>query len=166
MNSINKDKRIIYVCCGTGCLANGSKEIYESLKKKIEKLGEPIAVETYIKPTGCNGLCEKGPIVKIMPDDISYFKVQDSDIEEIIDKTIIKGEVIDRLLYFDISLRKKVKSHKESEFYKRQMKIALRNIGEIDPTNIHDYIERGGYKALRKAIFDIPKENKIGRAHV
>ncbi|MGH4139760.1 NADH-ubiquinone oxidoreductase-F iron-sulfur binding region domain-containing protein [Clostridium sp.] len=161
MNSVNKDKRIIYVCCGTGCLANGSKEIYETLKKKIEDIGAPIAVETYIKPTGCNGLCEKGPIVKIMPDDISYFKVKEKDIEEIIEKTIIKGEVIDRLLYFDLSLGKKVKSHKESEFYKRQMKIALRNIGEIDPTSIDDYIKRGGFKALRKAIFDVPKKNII-----
>lgn len=161
MNEFNEDKRIIYVCCGTGCLANGSKEVYEILKKNIQHIDTSIIVKPYIKPTGCNGLCEKGPIVKIMPDNISYFKVQAKDIEEIIEKTIIKGEVIDRLLYFDISLGKKVKSHKESEFFKRQMKIALRNIGEIDPTSIEDYIERGGFKALRKAIFDMPKENII-----
>jgi len=161
MNNINEDKRIIYVCCGTGCLADGSKELYEILKGKIDVLGAPISVETYIKPTGCNGLCEKGPIVKIMPDDISYFNVKEKDVEEIINKTIIKGEIIDRLLYFDIFLNKKVKSHKKSEFYRRQMKIALRNIGEIDPTSIQDYIERDGFKALKKALFDMPLENII-----
>lgn len=161
MNSLNKDKRTIYVCCGTGCVANGSKEIYETLREKIQKLDPSVSVKTYIKPTGCNGLCEKGPVVKIMPDDISYFKVQAKDAEEIVEKTIMKGQVIDRLLYFDISLKKKVKSHKESEFYKRQMKIALRNIGEIDPSSIDDYIERGGFRALKKALFDIPRENII-----
>jgi len=142
MSENSEDKRIIYVCCGTGCLANGSKEVYEELKEKVEKLSVDILVKTYVKATGCNGLCEKGPIVKIMPDNISYFKVRNVDIDEIIEKTLLKGEIIDRLLYFDISLGKKVKSHKDSEFYKRQMKIALRNIGEIDPTDINDYIER------------------------
>lgn len=161
MNSLSKDKRTIYVCCGTGCVANGSKEIYEALREKIQKLDPSVSVKTYIKPTGCNGLCEKGPVVKIMPDNISYFKVQAKDAGEIVEKTIMNGQVIDRLLYFDISLKKKVKSHKESEFYKRQMKIALRNIGEIDPSSIDDYIERGGFRALRKAMFDIPRENII-----
>jgi len=155
------EKRTLYVCCGTGCLANGSMAIYEALKRTLEERNLDIPVKTYIKATGCNGLCEKGPIVKLMPDDISYFKVKASDAEEIVEKTIIKGEIIDRLLYFDISLKKKVKSHKNSEFYRRQRKIALRNIGEIDPANLEDYIERGGYKALRKALFDMPKENII-----
>lgn len=161
MNSLGNDKRTIYVCCGTGCVANGSKEIYEALREKIQKLDLSVSMKTYIKPTGCNGLCEKGPVVKIMPDNISYFKVQAKDAGEIVEKTIMNGQVIDRLLYFDISLKKKVKSHKESEFYKRQMKIALRNIGEIDPSSIDDYIERGGFRALKKAMFDIPRENII-----
>lgn len=159
-NNLN-EKRTLYVCCGTGCLANGSMEIYEALKKKLEEKNLDIPVKTYIKATGCNGLCEKGPVVKLTPDDISYFKVKASDADEIVEKTIINGEVIDRLLYFDFSLKKKVKSHKDSGFYRRQRKIALRNIGEIDPTNLKDYIERGGYKALRKALFDMPKGNII-----
>lgn len=161
MSESFSEKRTLYVCCGTGCLANGSMGIYEALKRKLEERNLDIPVKTYIKATGCNGLCEKGPVVKLMPDDISYFKVKASDADEIVEKTIIRGEVIDRLLYFDFYLKKKVKSHKDSEFYRRQRKIALRNIGEIDPANLEDYIERGGYKALRKALFDMPKENII-----
>lgn len=70
------EKRTLYVCCGTGCLANGSMGIYEALKRKLEERNLDIPVKTYIKATGCNGLCEKGPVVKLMPDDISYFKVK------------------------------------------------------------------------------------------
>ena len=102
------EKRTLYVCCGTGCLANGSMAIYEALKRKLEERNLDIPVKTYIKATGCNGLCEKGPVVKLMPDDISYFKVKASDADEIVEKTIIRGEVIDRLLYFDFYLKKKV----------------------------------------------------------
>lgn len=154
-------KRIVYVCCGTGCLASGSMEVYEELKKSVEANSLDIGVETIIKPTGCNGICEKGPVIKIEPDDISYFKVKVSDIEDIVQKTLINGQVIDKLLYFEASTKKRLKSHKDSEFYKRQHKISLRNIGEVDPVSIDDYIERDGYKALRKVLFNINKEDII-----
>jgi len=145
-------KKIVYVCCGTGCLANNSMEVYEGIKNNIKELDLNAEVLTEVKPTGCNGLCEKGPVVKIQPDDISYFKVKASDAEEIVTKTIKDGAVIDRLLYFDINLKRKVKSHRDSEFYRRQHKIALRNIGEINPAVIEDYIERDGFKALEKVL--------------
>jgi len=157
----NRPKRTILVCCGTGCLANHSLKIYHKLKELITKAGVDVAVETYIKTTGCNGLCEKGPIVKITPDDIAYFKVKESDVEEIFEKTILQGEVINRLLYLDSVTGKRFKSHKENDFYKRQMKIALRNIGEIDPADIFDYIERGGYESLKKALFTMTPESII-----
>lgn len=165
MDSTKKTKTI-FVCCGTGCLANNSMDVYNELKKKIEEYNVNAEVVTEIKATGCNGLCEKGPVVKIKPDDISYFMVKASDAEEIIKKTVLKGEVIDRLLYFDISLKKKVKSHKDSEFYSRQKKIALRNIGEIDPADIDDYIERGGYNALKKALFKMKKPDIISEVNI
>ncbi|GAA0177071.1 NADH-quinone oxidoreductase subunit NuoF [Clostridium sediminicola] len=154
-------KRIIYVCCGTGCLANGSMEVYEELKKCVDDKSLDIHVETTIKPTGCNGICEKGPVIKIEPDDISYFKVKVSDIEDIVQKTLIEGKVIDKLLYFEASTKKRLKSHKDSEFYKRQYKISLRNIGEVDPSSIDDYIERDGYKAVEKVLFHMNKEDII-----
>lgn len=159
MTESNKNKRTIYVCCGTGCLASGSRGVYEEFKRLIESTGADAAVDTIIKATGCNGLCEKGPLVKIMPDDISYCKVKVSDVEEIVYKTVLNNEIVDRLLFFEQLLGVRVKSHHETEFYRRQVKIALRNIGEVDPREIEDYIERGGYKALRKALFDIsPKD--------
>lgn len=158
---MNEIKKTIYVCCDTGCIANGSMEIYKKLKKIIEKENINAEVETYVKPTGCRGLCEKGPVIKIEPDDISYFKVKVSDVRDIITKTILKGEAIERLLYYEPKLKKKVKSMKDIEFFNHQMKIALRNVGETEPSNIEDYIERGGYLALKKALFEMKKEDII-----
>lgn len=155
----NVSDRKILVCCGTGCLANNSYEIYKRLNDKLKDT--EISVQPLIKATGCNGLCEKGPVVKIIPDDISYFKVSVDDVDEIVEKTILKGEVIDRLLYFDTNEKKKIKSHKEASFYKHQHKIALRNIGEIDPLSIEDYIEREGYKALKKVLFEMSPDEVI-----
>lgn len=155
------DKRVVYVCCDTGCLANGSMEIFNEIVKNVESLNIDLSVKTIVKPTGCNGLCEKGPVVKIEPDGISYFKVKASDVEEIINKTILKGEVINRLLYYEPVLKRRVKSHKESEFFKRQLKIALRNVGEIDPENIEDYKNNMGYLALEKALFHMSRKDII-----
>lgn len=154
-------RKTIYVCCGTGCLANHSMDVFQEIKNKIILLDVNAEVLTVVKATGCNGLCEKGPVVKIEPDDISYFNVKASDAEEIVKETILKGNVIERLLYFDLNLKRKVKSHKDSEFYRRQYKIALRNIGEIDPVNIEDYIERDGFKAIKKVLFEMKKEDII-----
>jgi NADH:ubiquinone oxidoreductase subunit F (NADH-binding)/(2Fe-2S) ferredoxin len=148
-------RRTILVCCGTGCLANNSLEIFNGLKKRITEACADVDIKPLIKATGCNGLCEKGPIVKIYPDDIAYYMVKPSEVDEIFDKTIINNEIIDKLLYFESSVGKRVKSHKENNFYSKQMKIALRNIGEIDPGNTNDYIERNGYEALRKALFEM-----------
>lgn len=162
MNEVNKqDKRVILVCCDTGCLANGSYEVYREFGKEIEKTGADAAVNAVIKATGCNGLCEKGPLVKIIPDDIFYCKVKPSDVEEIIRETILKNKVVERLLYFDQSSGRHIRSQKDIGFYRRQMKIALRNVGEIDPEKINDYIERGGYSALKRALFEMSPEGII-----
>lgn len=162
MNEVNKqDKRVILVCCDTGCLANGSYEVYQEFVKEIEKTGADATVNAMVKATGCNGLCEKGPLVKIIPDDIFYCKVKPSDVEEIVRETILKNKVVERLLYFDQSSGRHIRSQKDIGFYRRQMKIALRNVGEIDPEKINDYIERGGYSALNKALFEMSPEGII-----
>ncbi len=157
------EKKTVNVCCGTGCLAKNSMAVYEELKKKIEELGANAEVKTQfeLKATGCDGLCEKGPLIKIYPDDIAYFKVNVEDVEDVVKKTLINGELIEKLLYFETSTKQRLRNHKESEFCKRQLKIALRNVGEIDPTVIDDYIERGGYEALRKAISKMKPEDVL-----
>lgn len=154
-DGIAKGKKLILVCCGTGCLANGSMKVYEEFKRQLTLLDDLFEVRAEAKSTGCNGLCERGPIVKILPEDISYFGVKPSDVGEIVEKSVLNSDVVERLLYYDRSRGKRIKCHKDTEFYRRQKKIALRNIGEIDPLDIQDYIQRGGYSALRKAIFNM-----------
>jgi NADH-quinone oxidoreductase subunit F len=151
-----KNKKVL-VCCDTGCLAKNSYEIYEKFCDLLAS--EDVQVVADVKPTGCHGLCEKGPVVKILPDDISYFKVSKDDVEEIIEKTIKADEIIERLLYYDIVDKIRIENKKDIGFYKHQYKIALRNVGEIDPLNIVDYIERDGYKALGKVLsYENPKK--------
>lgn len=154
----SKSKKIL-VCCGTGCLANNSNKVYEQFVKMLKNTD--IEVKTYVKATGCNGLCEKGPVVKILPDEISYFKVKEDDVDDIVKKTILNEEIIDRLLYFDTNEKKRIVSHKDATFYKHQHKIALRNIGEIDPQNIEDYLECDGYHALHKSLFSMTPDDVI-----
>lgn len=96
-----KVKKTVLVCCGTGCLANNSFEIYKGLKKKIEDLAVNVKVRPVVKATGCNGLCEKGPIVTILPDDVFYCGVKVTDVDEIVENTVLNNKVIERLLYFD-----------------------------------------------------------------
>ena len=147
--------RIILVCCGTGCLANDSMKVVEALREQIDLDRRDAQVQAVIKETGCNGFCENGPIVKIMPDDISYYKVKPADATAIIGS--LGGEPVERLLYRGAD-GKRVKSQHENPFYSPQIKIALRNIGVIDPGDLQDYISRGGYEALKKALSMTPEE--------
>jgi (2Fe-2S) ferredoxin len=159
----NQSMRInkILVCCGPGCLSNDSLDIYEALKNKIESDKPYISIETTVKATGCHGFCEIGPLIKFLPLDFFYCNVKVSDVEEIYQKTIKNGEIIERLLYHDQNSNQKIKSPEEAGFYKGQKKIALRNVGEIDPLSIDDYMKRGGYKALKKALLKSTTEQII-----
>lgn len=143
--------RTVLVCCGTGCLANGSQAIADEFEKLIKEQKINASVECYVKRTGCNGFCENGPIVKVMPDDIIYYKVKLKDVQEIIDKTLVNGEPVERLLYKDDN-GKPVTKQEDNPFYAPQHKTALRNIGFIDPLNVEDYIAAGGYQGLKKAL--------------
>ncbi len=147
-------KKNIKVCCGTGCLANGSRLVAEEFERLA---GEDALVECEIRRTGCNGFCENGPLVTIEPDHISYYRVRVKDVPEILEKTVKNGETVDRLLYKDDS-GKPVRSQEENPFYAPQLKIALRNIGKINPADVDDYIATGGYEALKKALAMTPDE--------
>ena len=156
-NSSLLNERTLLVCCGTGCLANGAAAVAESLKKTVRafskgsKLRIKVSLDGGIKHTGCNGFCENGPIVRLMPDDISYYRVKPDDAHDIVNHIAGRGEIAERLLYKN-DKGKKVLSQKENPFYVKQHKIALRNIGLIEPGSIKDYIRRGGFKALVKAL--------------
>ena len=149
--------KTVKVCCGTGCLANGSMAVAEALEQAIAKTGAEAQVQCAVKRTGCFGLCESGPLVTILPDNIAYYRVRPLDAEEIVQKTLLAGEIIDRLL-FKNEKGEKVLSQEDNPFYALQEKIALRNVGRIDPESLADYLSVGGYEALKKAITMTPEE--------
>jgi len=149
--------KTIRVCCGTGCRANGSLKVAEEFERLIAAAGTEAAVECSIKRTGCNGFCENGPLVTIIPDEISYYHVKPSDAAEIIEKTVINGQPVERLLYKN-DRGEPVRSQHDNPFYAPQNKIALRNIGKIDPGNVDDYTAVSGYEALKKALKMTPEE--------
>lgn len=142
----------ILICGGTGCKASSSHTIAECIQKAIEKNGISDKVE--LITTGCFGFCEKGPIVKIIPDNTFYTQVTPEDAEEIVTEHIIGGRKIERLLYIDPKTEQTVSDSKHMDFYRKQMRIALRNCGFIDPENIEEYIGRGGYAALAESLID------------
>ena len=140
----------ILTCGGTGCSASSSKMIVENLKKSLTEHG--IADKVDVITTGCFGFCEKGPIVKIIPDNTFYTQVKPEDAEEIVKEHIIAGKRVERLLYVDPATQKHISDSKHMNFYRKQVRIALRNCGFIDPENIEEYIARHGYMALAESL--------------
>ena len=148
------------LCCGgTGCKASKSHEIVDNLKEAIKKHGIESKVE--VVTTGCFGFCEKGPIVKIIPDNTFYTQVKPEDAEEIVTTHIIGGKRVERLLYVDPKTEKSVSDSKHMDFYRKQKRIALRNCGLIDPENIDEYIARDGYQALAHCLTERTPEEVI-----
>jgi len=143
-------KSMLMVCTGTGCVSAKGFDILNKLK---ELLKEKNLDKDYLAVgTGCNGFCAAGPILVIQPGGIFYQKLKEKDVEEIIDKHLIKGEVVERLLHKDPLTGRINKTMDEIKFFSKQQLIALRNKGLIDPENIDHYIARGGYQALRKVL--------------
>ena len=155
-NADTKEKHIL-VCHDTGCTLSKSPKIIENFRKIIE---EKNIENVRVIQTGCFGICSKGPIVVIRPDDIFYSKVTPEDCEEIIEKHILGGEVVERLLCKDVD-GKIVNSLDELAFYKKQKRIALKNCGKIDQENIDEYIAFDGYKALEKVLFEMSPDDVI-----
>lgn len=143
---MTKYKMHLLVCGGTGCRASASDAITEGLKQTLEDKG--LQDEVQVVMTGCFGFCEKGPIVKVLPDNTFYTEVKPDDTREIIEEHVIKGRPVERLLYKDPEKNEIVKESRKMDFYKKQIRIALRNCGFIDPENIDEYIARDGYFAL------------------
>jgi len=136
----------ILVCGGTGCKASQSELIKSNFKNKLNEYG--LTDEIQVIMTGCFGFCEKGPIVKILPDNTFYTQVAPEDVSEIVDEHIIKGRKVERLLYQNPETKERIGDSKGINFYKKQIRIALRNCGFINPENIEEYIGRDGYAAL------------------
>ena len=140
----------ILICGGTGCHASQSAKIKENFEQLLKE--KNLENDVQIVGTGCFGFCEKGPIVKMLPDNTFYTQVKPEDCREIIDEHIIKGRKVERLLYLDPKSHEHKADSKHMGFYKKQMRIALRNCGFINPENIDEYIARDGYKALASVL--------------
>ena len=154
--SDTREKHIL-VCHGTGCTSSKSPKIIENFRKIIE---EKNIENVRVIQTGCFGLCAKGPIVIIRPEDTFYANCKPEDCEEIVEKHIQKGEIVERLLCKDVD-NTVVKKLDELNFYKKQKRIALKNCGVIDPENIDEYIAFDGYKALEKVLFSMSPDDVI-----
>lgn len=154
-----KYKMHMLVCGGTGCHASESEALLSNLKSIVDDKG--LADEIQVIATGCFGFCEKGPIVKIMPDNTFYTQVTPADAQEIVEEHIIKGRKVNRLLYIDPENKQHIADSKHMGFYKKQLRIALRNCGFIDPENIDEYISRDGYEALAKCLTEMTPQQVI-----
>ncbi len=149
----------IMVCGGTGCVASESEKVKRNLELIIKARG--YGEEVNVIQTGCFGFCEQGPIVKIEPDNVFYVRVSPKDAKDIVDEHIIKGRRVERLLFEDPESHKKIQRQKDMAFYKKQLRIALRNCGLINPEDIYEYIAVGGYEALGKAITTMSRDEVI-----
>lgn len=149
----------LLICGGTGCKAAESDEIKNQLKYWIEEVG--LEDEAQVVFTGCFGFCEKGPIVKVLPDNTFYVGVKPSDAEDIVKEHLVKGRTVPRLLYKDPVTNEQINDSKGMDFYKKQTRIALRNCGFINPESIEEYISRDGYAALGKCLTEYSPEDTI-----
>jgi NADH:ubiquinone oxidoreductase subunit F (NADH-binding)/(2Fe-2S) ferredoxin/Pyruvate/2-oxoacid:ferredoxin oxidoreductase delta subunit len=150
---------LISVCGGTGCRASGAEAVVEAFGEEIDRLELQAKIE--FKETGCHGFCERGPVVVIGPKKIFYQKVQPEDVPEIVAETVLQGKVVKRLLYTDPATNEEITYEPDVPFYKRQTRLILGSNGEIDPTDIEQYIAAGGYSALSKALFQFTPDKII-----
>jgi len=149
----------VLICGGTGCTSSGSMDILAALKSELATKGLDKEVE--VIRTGCFGLCELGPIVIVYPEGAFYSKVTVEDIPELVEEHLLKGRILKRLVYHDAIEEDKIKSLNKVSFYEKQLRIALKNCGVIDPENIDEYLAFDGYKALEKAITAMTPQDVI-----
>ncbi len=149
----------VLVCGGTGCTSSGSQKVLNEFEKQIAEKG--LEKEVKVVQTGCFGLCALGPVVIVYPEGSFYSMVQPEDVEEIVSEHLLKGRIVTRLLYDETVQEDSIKSLNEVAFYKKQMRIALRNCGVINPENIDEYIALDGYAALGKVLTEMTPEDVI-----
>jgi len=147
---VAKIRTHLMVCGGTGCISSGADTLITELENILVQKGYDKEVK--VVKTGCFGFCGQGPIVKVHPDNVFYVQVQASDAKDIIEEHVIKGRHVDRLLYVEPIENQKMDLHRDMPFYKKQLRIALRNCGMIDPENITEYIAFRGYEALANVL--------------
>jgi NADP-reducing hydrogenase subunit HndC len=150
---MSKYKMHILVCGGTGCHASASNQLLENLKSQVAD--KDLSGEVQVIATGCFGFCEKGPIVKMIPDNTFYTQVSPLDAAEIVEEHVIKGRRVQKLLYRDPVKKEIISEAKDMGFYKKQLRVALRNCGLIDPENIDEYLAADGYAALGKVLTEM-----------
>lgn len=153
----NANKTLL-VCGGTGCHASGGKEVIKALNDELQKKG---VKDVQVIATGCFGFCEKGPIVKVVPDNVFYVEVTEEKARLIISEHIINGEPVENLLYKNPETGKHIEKQRDIPFYKKQIRIASRNCGLINPEDIREYIAVSGYLALGKALVEMTPESVI-----
>jgi len=153
-----QNHRTVFVCQGTGCLSAGSGAVYEALKAEVERNGVKDAKVDF---TGCHGFCEQGPHVVIEPDGIFYTHVEAEDAAEIVSSHLRDGKPVERLFYRDPVTGQAMPHYSDIKFYAGQQRIILRNCGHINPEKIDDYIARGGYQALEKALLKMTPQGVI-----
>ena len=149
----------VLVCGGTGCTSSGSSQIIEEFEQQLKKFD--IDKEVKVVKTGCFGLCALGPIVIVYPEGSFYSMVQKEDVAEIVEQHLLKGKIVKRLLYQETVEEDNIKSLNEVNFYKKQLRVALRNCGVINPEDIDEYIAQDGYKALGKVLTEMTPEEVV-----
>ena len=149
----------VLVCGGTGCTSSNSLAIIEALEKELEAKG--LTDEVKVIKTGCFGLCALGPIMVVYPEGSFYSEVKVENIPEIVEEHLLKGRIVKHLLYEETTQTEDIKSINETNFYKKQKRVALRNCGVIDPENVEEYIAMDGYQALAKAVTEMTPEQVI-----
>ena len=158
----------VVICGGSGCVAGGSLKVYDRMKQLMEERGLRVDVvlqhESHdesvgLKHSGCHGFCEMGPLMRIEPMGLLYIKVTVDDCEEIVEKTILNDEVIDRLVYHEDG--ESYVRQEDIPFYKQQTRVALEHCGHINAESVEEYIAVGGYTALEKALFDMTPDEII-----
>ena len=154
----------VLVCGGTGCASSGSAKIQDTFKEQLEEKG--LSNEVAIVQTGCHGLCALGPIVVVYPEGTFYSQVTAEDVPEIVAEHLLKGRIVDRLVYDETSTPKEeledgLVSLNDTDFYKKQTRVALRNCGVINPENIDEYIGTRGYEALGKVLTEMTPDEVI-----
>ena len=152
--------RRVIVCAGTGCVANGAYNILDALVRQVKEAGLDVLVEfrteqqqhqVALTKSGCQGFCQMGPLVTVLPENILYNRVKIADVPEIVSKTLVQRQIVDRLLYIDPATGKHCPGVEQIPFYERQQRFVLRQCGLIDPENIQEFLHHGGYDAARKA---------------
>ena len=140
----------VLVCGGTGCTSGGSDKVLETLREGIKANG--LDKEITVVQTGCHGMCEAGPIVIVYPEGTFYTHIKPQDAKEIVAEHLLKGRVVERLLYKEAMHSEAVPHYKELPFYSKQVRLTLRNCGYIDPDSLEEYVARDGYQALAKVL--------------